>query len=286
MEPAVFFVTALADVKKESFGAKLHELLEQQVPVRIIFANLNFAERGSFDRLLTALTAHTHQQVTVASLYDVFCDDQGIPLSTDTLLTVNHVNLKERRFTETDGQYYVRYFKDNDLVEESHYLADDRLFYQNFYQQNERVQVAFYDGHTQPEIISNFEDGHLKESLLLNRQGELVYRFVRETHPVQRLFNMTNTANLQLTNVATAQPAPAKGRKAQATQKNTLTVLEQQETDFKVMNYVDFDRFDHLYDFYRQVLQRVDFEHQRLYVNIDHNVEMSTVLPKQLIFNY
>jgi len=54
MKSAIFLVTALTDVKQDGFSAKLRALLEQQVPVQILFADLNFLERTTFDQLLAA----------------------------------------------------------------------------------------------------------------------------------------------------------------------------------------------------------------------------------------
>lgn len=286
MEPAVFLVTALADVKKDSFGTKLHELLDQAIPVRIIFANLNFVERVNFDQLLATLIVGHEQSVSVASLYDIFCHDDGVPLGATALTRVAHAGLTTQRHTHQDGRYYVRYLQNDQLLEESHYSADGHLFYQNFYTDNQLVQAVYYGRQARPETISNFQAGALKETLLLNADGALLYRFLQTERPVQRLFNMDNTSNLQLMSLEAAQPQLPRSKRARAEKRNTLTVVNAPELSFDVVDYVHAGHFDGIYDFYRYALQRLDYRHQRLYINVEHNVALSTALPNQLIFNY
>ncbi|MGA3436428.1 hypothetical protein ACA590_16495 [Lactiplantibacillus plantarum] len=285
MEPAVFLITALADVKKESFGTRLQTLLDQQIPVRLIFASLDFGEREAFDRLLKTLIGNHQPNVKVANLYDIFSTVSGVTMSTDTP-TITEPNAdRQQRVSHSDGTYDVQYLQNEYLLATRRYFANDQLAEQQTYQDNQLIQRVFYGANAQIQAISNFNADGLKETLLLNGRGELVYRFVREQQTVQRLFNMDQSANLQLTNVETARPVSTRGKKgAEAT--NHLMVVDREETVYKVMDYVNFTPLSGVYDFYRQVLDQVNYQDQRLYINVDHNVAFSAMLPDQLIFNY
>lgn len=239
MEPAVFLITALADVKKESFGTRLQTLLDQQIPVRLIFASLDFGEREAFDRLLKTLIGNHQPNVKVANLYDIFSTVSGVTMSTDTP-TITEPNAdRQQRVSHSDGTYDVQYLQNEYLLATRRYFANDQLAEQQTYQDNQLIQRVFYGANAQIQAISNFNADGLKETLLLNGRGELVYRFVREQQPV-----------------------------------------------YKVMDYVNFTPLSGVYDFYRQVLDQVNYQDQRLYINVDHNVAFSAMLPDQLIFNY
>lgn len=284
MKSAIFLVTTLTDVKQDGFSAKLRALLEQQVPVQILFADLNFLERTTFDQLLAPLVATNPALVTVTDLFDIFSHEQGSPLSERTRMQVDHTNLTVRRHTSATGTV-VRYLHDDQLLEEAHFTADQQLNYQNFYQDNLLTQVVFWGKQRCPVTISNFQAEVLKETLLLNAQGELVYRFMREEQPVQKISNGKNAAKLQVTDLETPQSEALPSKKSRESS-GALTVHNEQTTIFKVMDYVDATDFNDIHDFYCYALQRLDAADSRLYVAVSQNVEMSAVLPDQLIFNY
>jgi len=284
MKPVIFLVTALTDVKQDGFSVKLRALLEQQVPVQILFADLNFLERATFDQLLATLAVTNPALVTVTDLFDIFANDQGSPLSERTRMRVDHTNLTVRRHTSAT-ETVVRYLHDDQLLEEQYLTADQQLSYQNFYQDNLLTQVVFWGKRQRPVTISNFQVEALKETLLLNAQGELVYRFMREEQPVQKIFNGKDAATLQVADPAAPQSEALPSKKSREPA-GTLTVRNEQATIFKVMDYVDATDFNGIYDFYRYALKRLGAADARLYVSVSQNVEMSAVLPNQLIFNY
>ncbi|CAM3240266.1 hypothetical protein [Lactiplantibacillus plajomi] len=283
MEPVVFLVTSLADVRKDRFGEKLHDLLDQGVAVKIIFADLDLLERAEFDHIIETLTARYDQAVTVESLYALFRLEKGAQLSANALVALAP-GLQTKRVQLADGSYYVRYLKDDQIMSNDYYLKDGRHYYQVFYQNSQRQQVIFYGGQQRPRTVRNYRDDQAVETLLLNHAGELVYRFLHKRVMSQRRYNVSPASQLQLTKTI-VPVTPGQQRKKKVDPQRTLTIVDEPITETAVIDYVNSRQFDGLYDFYGYVLTRFGSQ-QRLYVSLADTVALTTELPNQLIFNY
>ncbi|MFC6179821.1 hypothetical protein [Lactiplantibacillus daowaiensis] len=284
MKNAVFLVTALSDIKKESFGAQLAQLLAADTHVGIILGNLDYAEVATAKWMVNKLVDQTNQ-VSVTTLAEIFAEDDGIDLAATAIKQVDDSQLTKREFDEPSGMHLTRYLAGDALLKEVRTTPTGTITDITFYQDDQVEQVVYYE-QARPVVIANYQDNALQSSSLLNNNGQLVYRFIRHSKPVRRLYNLNKASSLQLTDIREAQPKAPTTEKAQTAARNEMSVVTEQEDYYQVMNYVDFHKYQDIYAFYYHILQKLALDSVNLFINIDHNVEMTATMPHQLIFNY
>lgn len=284
MKNAVFLVTALSDIKKESFGAQLAQLLTQGTAVGVILGNLDYAEVATAKWMINKLVGK-NQQVSVTTLAEIFADDNGIELAPTAMRQVDDDTLTKREFDEPTGIHLTRYLAGDALLKEVRMTSQGQLTDVTYYDDDQVEQVIYYE-QAKPVVIANYRENTLQSSSLLNANGQLVYRFIRHTKSVRRLYNLNQASSLQLTDIREAQPKAPTTERQQAAAKNEMSVVTEQADYYQVMNYVDFHKYEDIYAFYYHILQKMTLETVNLFINIDHNVEMTAMMPNQLIFNY
>jgi len=284
MKNAVFLVTALSDIKKESFGAQLTQLMANNTQVGVILGNLDYAEVATAKWMITKLVSQ-NEHVSITTLAEIFADDHGIDLAPTAIKTVDEASLTKREFDEPSGQHLTRYLAGDALLKEVRTTPTGTLTDVTFYQDDQVDQVVYYEN-AKPVVIANYRDNTVQSSALLTQNGQLVYRFIRHTKPVRRLYNLNSASSLQLTDIREAQPQAPTTERQHAAAKNEMSVVTEQEDYYQVMNYVDFHKYQDIYAFYHHILQKLALDAVNLFINIDHNVEMTATMPHQLIFNY
>jgi len=284
MKNAVFLVTALSDIKKESFGARLTQLMTNGTAVGVILGNLDYAEVATARWMINKLVAKD-EQVSITTLAEIFADDHGIDLAADAIKSVADDQLTKREFDEPNGMHLTRFLAGDALLKETRTTPTGTLLDMTFYQDDQVTQIVYYE-QARPVVIANYHDNRLQSSALLNQNGQLVYRFIRHTKPMRRLYNLNSASSLQLTDIREAQPKAPTTERQQTAAKNEMSVVTEQAEYYQVMNYVDFHKYQDIYAFYHHILQKLALDSVNLFINIDHNVEMTATMPNQLIFNY
>lgn len=278
MRQAVFLVTSLSGLRKTTFKNKVTTLVNEGVSVTVLFAMVRFDEFETARRQLkTTLKPGILAQVTTQSLADLISDAQGVALDASEVFQQDFLSLTEKQFDGVlENDQVLRYVKDGEILGEVVKSAEGATLTMTRFSHNEPVQMAIYDeGHMVG--LMDYDHGHLTQSLLLNGQDELVYRFIRHERQVNWLYSMGKTSKLQFSN------------QVPEVDDDTERVVykeSEQRPFYEVIDHVNYHRLGDLYEFYALILRSFDESGSDLFIDLDDNPDLVSYMPQQLIFNY
>ncbi|MBT9671720.1 hypothetical protein GPK34_06715 [Secundilactobacillus kimchicus] len=279
MGQAVFLVTSLAGLRKTTFRNKVTALVSEGEDVTVLFAMVRFDEFEQAQRQL-AITFKHHElgnHLHVQSLADLVKTSTGVALTPAETFNQDFLAFEQKTFDDAEfGGTVDRYVKDGEIFGEVIKDTDGIPLKMTQFDHNEIVQSAIFE---KGQLIGlmNFELGHLSQSLLLNSQGELVYRFIRHMRTVNWLYSMGKTSKLNFSNQVPDEDSPNNRVVYRASEKKPF---------YEVVDHVSYHRLGDLYEFYAMVLRSFDQSGCQLFVDLDDNPDLVTHMPQQLIFNY
>lgn len=278
MKQAIFWVTSLAGLRKLTFKQKVKSLMNDRVQVTIMLAMIRFDHYERAHHLIEAQFQRSQMlQLNIVSLADLMADVPGIEVASEEQFKSDFESLPSHRFdvTEVTGLTTVRYIKDGEITAEVTEDANQNPLLKTRFNGHQPVQSAVYEVGKQFGILS-YQEGELAQALLLNRQGQLVTRFIRHIKPVSYVYTMGQTSKLAFTELVSE------------TDKGHHVIYQDSEVQsyYEVVNYQDYDRFDSVYSFYANLLEKVVGADSGLFIDLNDNPKLTPYLPQQLIFNY
>ncbi|GAX05207.1 hypothetical protein IWT25_00511 [Secundilactobacillus pentosiphilus] len=278
MKQAIFWVTSLAGLRKLTFKQKVKSLMNDQVQVTIILAMIRFNHYEVARHLIEAQFQRSQLlQLNIVSLADLMADAPGIEVASEEQFKTDFEALPSHRFDAVDDtqQTIVRYIKGGEITAEVSEDLNQNPLLKTRFNNHQPVQSAVYAAGKQFGIIS-YQEGELAQALLLNRQGQLVTRFIRHTKPVSYVYTMGRTSKLAFTELVSE------------TDKGQHVIYQDSEVRsyYEVVSYQDYDRFDSVYSFYASLLEKVAGADSGLFIDLNDNPKLTPYLPQQLIFNY
>ncbi|MFC6255177.1 hypothetical protein ACFP1H_11360 [Secundilactobacillus hailunensis] len=278
MKKAIFLVTSLTGVKKLTFKQKVASLMNDQVKVTIILAMISFDDYEVARHLIQSLfQANQLKQLNVVSLATLMADEPGIDIAVAEQFKNDFKALPAHRFEATNAleRTTIRYIKNDEIVAEVKTDSNEVPLLETRFDNHQPVQSAVYEAGKQFGIL-NYQDGELAQALLLNQQGQLVYRFIRHTHQVNFAYTMGRSSKLAFTELI-------------ATEDEEHHVVYQESAEqsyYEVVGYQNYDRFNTVYAFYANLLQQVVVADTGLFIDLNDGPQLTPYLPQQLIFNY
>lgn len=278
MKQAIFLVTSLAGLKKLTFKRKVKSLMNDQIQVTIILAMIQFDDCEIARNLIhTLFNAKRLAQLKVVSLASLMADEPGIEVAADEQFHADFEDLPSRRFEATTALEWptVRYIKDGEIAAEVREDNHQAPLLKIRYNDHQPIQAAVYEAGQQFGLLA-YHDGQLAQALLLNQQGQVVYRFIRHTEPVNFAYTMGRTSKLKFTELISEEDE----------EQRVIYRDSEVQAYYEVVGYQNYDRFDSVYSFYANLLEKVVPADAGLFIDLSDNPQLSPYLPQQLIFNY
>ncbi len=282
MKRAIFLVTTIQGIRKPTFLKQLLSLISEHYEIVILFAMTNFDEVWQARREFKAMSERDQLVgIRTITLGDVYAEHKGILLDENEYLQPDLTKLKS--FEAHEGKHRVMRYVDGDgnIVAETLFAEDGIRLHTILFDRNSRIiQVNNYNQQDQLYGIEKYRDDFIEESLLLNQQKKLIFRF-------------TNNVQVQKVSYAVAEtaliPVPAELSEVQKAKKDDpLTQFETvgESVETRATSYSDYHRYDNINAFYHQVLLNMDIDDARIYLDINNVVDASKYLPGKQIFNY
>lgn len=278
MDDAIFLVTSKAGVKKLNFKQKVQALLNDQIKVTIVLAMTTFDDYDTIKRYLkTLFKTQSYTMINVVTLASIAADKAGVALQPEEQFEANFESLPSRQFEANSllTNKTVRYIDKSEIAGEVQLNASDQPLTKTAFSRYEPLNQAVYENGQLFGILA-YEDGQVSQSLLLNRHGELVYRFVKRMTPTTYSYRMSHSAKLTFTDKIAETDDD----------KNVIYHATEDQAYYDVLSYGDYQRFEDIYGFYAAILRTVVPERAVIFVDLNDNPSLTTYLPQQLIFNY
>lgn len=278
MEQAFFLVTSLAGLKKLTFQQKIKALLEEHVQITALLAIVQFDEYEIARQTLQAMIKPEQAaQFEIRTMAELVANTPGVALRAEDRFNDDFETLPSKQFaTQTIANGTIhRYIDAGEIVAETVTDATQTPLMKTRLVDNQPVQSVVYEDQ-RPAGMMTYQDGVIEQAMLLNAQGELVYRFIRHQHPVTYAYDMGRTSKLVFTNLLSETDD----------QKHVVYQATEDRADYEVIDHVGYHRFSDAYEFYAQLLQTTVPEGAEIFIDLNDNPKLVEHLPQQLIFNY
>ncbi|HBF74587.1 MAG TPA: hypothetical protein DDW71_04950 [Lactobacillus sp.] len=278
MKQAIFLVTSLAGLKKLTFKQKVKSLMNDQIQVTILLAMIQFDDYEIARRLVQSIfKAKRLAQLNVVSLADLVADEAGVDVAESEQFKADFEDLPLHRFEATNAleRPTVRYVKDGEIVAEVKEDGNQQPLLKMRYADHQPISAAVYEAGNQFGLLA-YRDGKLAQALLLNQQGQVVYRFIRHAQTVNFAYTMGRTSKLKFTELISEEDD----------EHRVIYRDSEEQLSYEVVGYQNYDRFDSVYSFYANLLEKIVPADSGLFIDLNDNPELTPYLPQQLIFNY
>lgn len=278
MKQAIFLVTSLAGLKKLTFKQKVKSLMNDQIQVTILLAMIQFDDYEIARRLVQSIfKAKRLAQLNVVSLADLVADEAGVDVAESEQFKADFEDLPLHRFEATNAleRPTVRYVKDGEIVAEVKEDGNQQPLLKMRYADHQPISAAVYEAGNQFGLLT-YRDGKLAQALLLNQQGQVVYRFIRHARTVNFAYTMGRTSKLKFTELISEEDD----------EHRVIYRDSEEQLSYEVVGYQNYDRFDSVYSFYANLLEKIVPADSGLFIDLNDNPELTPYLPQQLIFNY
>lgn len=278
MKTAIFLVTSLAGVKKLTFKQKIKALMNDHIQITIVLAIIKLDDNEMAKKLIQSLFHSGRlEQLNIISLASLMLDSEGIAVADNELFNDDFSSLPSHRFEPATAleSTTIRYVKDGEIIAEVEQDGNDEPLLKTRFENHLPIQAVVYENGHQFGIL-NYQDGELSQSLLLNDDGQLVFRFIRHTKPVNFAYTMGRTSKLKFTELLSQEDE----------EQHIIYQASEKRPYYEVVDYANYDRFDSVYSFYAQLLQNVVSGDEELFIDLNDNPQLTPYLPQQLIFNY
>lgn len=283
MRRAIFLVTTIQGIRKPTFLQQLLTLLNDHYEVAILFAMTNFDEVWQAQREFEMIRnrEHLQQGVNVITLGDVYADRSGVRLTDTDYLKVELTALTPYE-SHAGHDKVVRYVDhDGNIVAETLYGKNQVRLHTILFDKNSRIiQINNYNQQDHLYSIERCSDDLVTESLLLNANSELVFRFSNYVLEQKIHYGVAKTSLI---------PVPSSLSEISGNKKeDPLTHYETKGESVvtKATSYSDYHRYNDINAFYHQVLLNLNTDSARVYLDIDNVIDASKYLPGKQIFNY
>ncbi|GAY74393.1 hypothetical protein [Lentilactobacillus kosonis] len=279
MKQALFLVTSINGLKKPSFINKIETLQSNDYEVAVLLAMTNFDEVYQSKKDIQNIWGNIDvEKIRITSLFDVFKSDTGVPLRDEEVIDDSIEGLIAHEMQVSKGR--VKRFVTNtgDLRAESLFVDEALTHTILFDEAAQIVQINNYD-HDQLFGIEKYRNGEIFESLLLNSQQELLFRFT-ETKVTKKVSYLLGTSAVI--------EAPAELVMNSDDDKKSIKTFESsiETSSIKVISYSDFKRYDNINAFYNRLLANMKLVDTEIYLDSVDMVDIAKYMPKQRIFNY
>lgn len=282
MKKVIFLVTSIDGLRKQNFIKQLGNLNNRNFEISILLAMTNFDEVWVAKKELSLLGKRYHlPEVEVITLTDIFGNRKGIDLTADDLKKIDLSKL-EKRVSKNNKDIVERYINsEGDIIAESTLNKDGVPFDIKLYDDdNQLQQITSYDKDNHLFGIHKYVGGHLTETLLLNNEQKLIFRFILHDEPMRTMYSLANTSVLSIPQTILDEGViDNSGGLINVDSQSDLVRRE-------VINYTNYDRYYDINSFYREILNSLDYENARIYVDIEDVVDITTYLSNRTIFNY
>lgn len=278
MKQAIFLVTSLAGLKKLTFKQKVKSLMNDQIQVTILLAMIQFDDYETARRLVQSLFKTKRlAQLNVVSLADLVTDEAGVDVAASEQFKADFEDLPLHRFEATNAleRPTVRYVKNGEIVAEVKEDGNQQPLLKMRYADHQPISAAVYEAGKQFGILT-YRDGKLAQALLLNQKGQVVYRFIRHAQTVNFAYTMGRTSKLKFTELISEEDD----------EDRVVYQDSEEQMSYEVVGYQNYDRFDSVYSFYANLLEKIIPADSGLFIDLNDNPELTPYLPQQLIFNY
>lgn len=284
MKNVIFLVTSIDGLRKQNFINQLKTLNNKEFETTILLAMTNFDEiwraKESLDNLSRRFKLPNIKTIT---LFDIFGDRNGVELTSDDLLNVDLDKLT--KYEDSNQKDKITRYVDGagNIVAETNFNKDEVPITTSLYDENNRLkQVACFDKYNQLFGIQKYIDGKLTETILLNDQQKVIFRFILHNEPMRITYTLGNNSVLSI-----PQDIMDENR-IENNNSGSLIDVDAQSNYVRreVINYTNYERYYNINSFYREILESLDSDDSRIYVDIENITEFIAYLPNRIIFNY
>ncbi|AQW21679.1 hypothetical protein PL11_006950 [Lentilactobacillus curieae] len=279
MKQALFLVTSIDGLKKPTFNGKIEALQGDDCEVAILLAMTNFDEVYQARKVIRNVRGNIDvDKLRVISLFEVYRSEPGVPLKDGEIIQTDFSNLDVHEIDVPQGTVKRFVTQSGDLKAESLFV-NEALVHTVFF--DEAAQVVQISDYINDQLfgVVKYRDGDVFESLLMNENGELLFRFTASQVSKKVRYLLGNTAVVE---------APQELLGTVENEKKPIKEFESSvKTDaVKVISYSDFKRYDDINSFYKRLIANMQLENAEIYLDAVDMVDVAKYLPKQRIFNY
>ncbi|WP_268912710.1 hypothetical protein [Lentilactobacillus sp. SPB1-3] len=279
MKQALFLVTSIAGLKKPGFISKIEALQSNDYEIAVLLAMTNFDEIYQARKNMQNIRGNINlENIRMTSLFDVFKDDAGVPLKEEEITNESFDGLNAHEMNATQG-IIRRYVTDEGDLRAESLFVDDVLTHTIIFDESAQViQVNNYD-HERLFGVEKYRNDEMFESLLLNDNQELLFRFTKTQTTKMVSYLLGNSAVIE---------APEELVMNADTGDDTIKTFESniETPSIKVISYSDFKRYDSINGFYNRLLANMKLTDTEIYLDSVDLVDIAKYMPKQRIFNY
>ena len=279
MKQALFLVTSIDGLKKPTFNGKIEALQGDNCEVAILLAMTNFDEVYQARKVIRNVRGNIDvDKLRVISLFEVYRSEPGVPLKDGEIIQTDFSNLDVHEIDVPQGTVKRFVTRSGDLKAESLFV-NEALVHTVFF--DEAAQVVQISDYINDQLfgVVKYRDGDAFESLLMNENDELLFRFTASQVSKKVRYLLGNTAIVE---------APQELLGTVENEKKPIKEFESSvKTDaVKVISYSDFKRYDDINSFYKRLIANMQLENAEIYLDAVDMVDVAKYLPKQRIFNY
>lgn len=279
MKQALFLVTSIDGLKKPTFNGKIEALQGDDCEVAILLAMTNFDDVYQARKVIRNVRGNIDvDKLRVISLFEVYRGEPGVPLKDGEIIQTDFSNLDVHEIDVPQGTVKRFVTHSGDLKAESLFV-NEALVHTVFF--DEAAQVVQISDYINDQLfgVVKYRDGDVFESLLMNENGELLFRFTASQVSKKVRYLLGNTAVVE---------APQELLGTVENEKKPIKEFESSvKTDaVKVISYSDFKRYDDINSFYKRLIANMQLENAEIYLDAVDMVDVAKYLPKQRIFNY
>lgn len=279
MKEAIFLVTSLAGLRKTTFKNRVTMCLNEQAAVTVLLAMVRFNEfELAKNQLTKTFKPKTLDKLSVVSLADLVAGSKGVALAADETFDQSFLDLPKKTFEDSGDTNNVidRYVDAGQIRGEVVLNAAGQTILMTRFVKNQERQTAVFQNNQMIGLLA-YTDGQLTQSLLLNQDGEVAYRFLRHLRQVNWLYSFGRTSKLDL-----SVQMPTDDSKDE----RIVYQTSEQKPYYEVIDHVDYHRLGDLYAFYAEILKALKHPGTELFIDINDNQNLVSQMSKQLIFNY
>ncbi|WP_283679133.1 hypothetical protein [Lentilactobacillus sp. Marseille-Q4993] len=277
---AVFLLTSLDGIRKPNFSKQLTLLQEESAEIVIVVCQNRFDDIWKAEKEIKRVT-EGKVDFELTTLYDIYANEKGVKLNSDDLVDLDLSTLST--YEGYQGQRDAKRYVDDagQIKAESLYDEDGALIHTVYFDEMANIiQVNDYTRDGNLFGIDKYDDDYLTESLLLNKNGELIFRFSNQQSEKKVNYRLSSTSVIE---------TPT--QLLNATSDNEKSLIKDYEANLvkrvtKVVSYIDFKRYENISAFYNRILTAVNTEENRVYMDLDDSIEASKYLAGKQIFNY